>query len=89
MIWQLFTKSKNIKLEEQYMQLIKEESVYEKAISRDLTKSSLLNHDYFADQEGQEALFNMVKAYSLFDPEVGYSQGLLHVAAPLLLNVSY
>lgn len=88
MIWQLFAKSKNLKLEEQYMQLIKEESVYEKAIARDISKSSLLNHDYFADQEGHEALFNVVKAYSLYDTEVGYSQGLLHITAPLLLNVS-
>lgn len=89
MIWQLFAKSKNVKLEEQYMQLLKEESVYEKAIARDLPKASFINHEYFTDQDGQEALFNVVKAYSLYDTEVGYSQGLLHITGPLLLNVSF
>lgn len=87
MIWQLFAKSKNVKLEEQYMQLLKEESVYEKAIARDLPKASFINHDYFQLQDGQEALFNVVKAYSLYDTEVGYSQGLLHITGPLLLNM--
>ncbi|KAF1797508.1 rab-GTPase-TBC domain-containing protein [Mucor lusitanicus] len=87
MIWQLFAKSKNVKLEEQYMQLLKEESVYEKAIARDLPKASFMNHEYFAVQDGQEALFNVVKAYSLYDTEVGYSQGLLHITGPLLLNM--
>lgn len=89
MIWQLFGKSKNVKLEEQYMQLLKSESVYEKAIARDLPKASIMSHEYFQDQDGQEALFNVVKAYSLYDTEVGYSQGLLHITGPLLLNVSF
>lgn len=88
MIWQLFGKSKNVKLEEQYMQLLKEESVYEKAIARDLPRASFINHEYFQLQDGQEALFNVVKAYSLYDTEVGYSQSLLHITGPLLLNVS-
>lgn len=88
MIWQLFGKSKNVKLEEQYMQLLKEESVYEKAIARDLPRASFISHEYFQLQDGQDALFNVVKAYSLYDTEVGYSQSLLHITGPLLLNVS-
>ncbi|KAG2201062.1 hypothetical protein INT47_010814 [Mucor saturninus] len=87
MIWQLFGKSKNVKLEEQYMQLLKEESVYEKAIARDLPRASFISHEYFQLQDGQEALFNVVKAYSLYDTEVGYSQSLLHITGPLLLNM--
>lgn len=82
MVWQLLAKSKNLKLEEQYMQLLKEESVYEKAIARDLPRACFnINHD-------QEALFNVVKAYSLYDTDVGYNQSILHITAPLLLNVS-
>jgi len=37
---------------------------------------------------GQLALYNMLKAYSLLDPEVGYCQGLCFVAGVLLLHVS-
>lgn len=82
MVWQLLAKSKNLKLEDQYMQLLKDESVYEKAIARDLPRACFVNHD-------QEALFNVVKAYSLYDTDVGYNQSILHVTVPLLMNVSF
>jgi len=35
----------------------------------------------------QENLFNVLKAYSLYDPEVGYCQGLAFIVAILLLNM--
>lgn len=38
---------------------------------------------------GQLALYNLLKAYSLLDPEVGYCQGLCFVAGVLLLHVNY
>lgn len=31
--------------------------------------------------------FNVVKAYSIYDDEVGYTQGLQFIVGPLLLNV--
>jgi hypothetical protein len=87
MIWQLFSKSKDTELEEQYMKLLKEDSVYEKAILRDLPRT-FPKHEYFEkDGPGQQALFNVVKAYSLYDTEVGYCQGLAFIVGPLLLNV--
>ncbi|OAD68364.1 hypothetical protein PHYBLDRAFT_117618, partial [Phycomyces blakesleeanus NRRL 1555(-)] len=86
MVWELLTKSKDPQLEEQYMQLLGEESVYEQAIARDLLRT-FPEHDFFQSSDGQEALFNVVKAYSLYDKEVGYSQGLAHVAGPLLLKM--
>lgn len=48
-------------------------------------------HTYFASPlgPGQLALFNLLKAYSLLDPEVGYCQGLSFVAGILLLHVSF
>jgi hypothetical protein len=48
------------------------------------------NHTYFSSPlgPGQLALFNLLKAYSLLDPEVGYCQGLSFVAGVLLLHVS-
>ncbi|KAG8987441.1 GTPase-activating protein [Tulasnella sp. 427] len=36
---------------------------------------------------GQENLFNVLKAYSLYDTEVGYCQGLAFIGAALLLNM--
>jgi hypothetical protein len=68
------------------MELLKQESVYEKAITRDLHRT-FPYHPYFQSDQGQEALFNVVKAYSLYDEQLGYCQGLAFVAGPLLLNV--
>ena len=47
-------------------------------------------HPYFSMQlgSGQLALFNLLKAYSLMDQEVGYCQGLSFVAGILLMHVS-
>ena len=48
------------------------------------------NHNYFEKElgSGQLALFNVLKAYSLLDDEVGYCQGLSFVAGLLLVHVS-
>lgn len=47
------------------------------------------NHPYYRQylSIGQLSLFNLLKAYSLLDPKVGYCQGLSFVAAILLLHV--
>ncbi|XP_050685716.1 TBC1 domain family member 1 isoform X2 [Leptidea sinapis] len=46
-------------------------------------------HSYFQSSlgPGQLALYNILKAYSLLDPEVGYCQGLSFVAGVLLLHM--
>lgn len=46
-------------------------------------------HPYYSQylSIGQLSLFNLLKAYSLLDPEVGYCQGLSFVAGILLLHV--
>ncbi|XP_013138200.1 PREDICTED: TBC1 domain family member 1-like, partial [Papilio polytes] len=46
-------------------------------------------HGYFAAAlgPGQLALYNILKAYSLLDPDVGYCQGLSFVAGVLLLHM--
>ena len=71
------------------MELLKLSSPYEKMIIRDLSRT-FPKHDFFkrADGLGQESLFNVMKAYSLYDSEVGYCQGLSFIAGALLLNVS-
>ncbi|KAL5485221.1 GYP5 [Sanghuangporus weigelae] len=88
MVWQLMSVSKDADLEATYLRLLKETSPHEKAILRDLGRT-FPHHDYFTDGHGigQENLFNVLKAYSLYDPEVGYCQGLPFVVAILLLNM--
>ncbi|KAI0081204.1 RabGAP/TBC [Panus rudis PR-1116 ss-1] len=88
MIWQLMSASKDPELEQTYLRLIKETSPHEKQINRDLGRT-FPHHAFFTDGQGigQENLFNVLKAYSLYDPQVGYCQGLPFVAAVLLLNM--
>ncbi|WWD09014.1 hypothetical protein V865_007130 [Kwoniella europaea PYCC6329] len=87
-IWQLMSSSKSTPLEETYKALLKIPSTHEKAIKKDLNRT-FPNHKYYQDNAGigQEGLFMVVKAYSLYDPEVGYTQGLAFIVAALLLNM--
>ncbi|KAJ3790763.1 rab-GTPase-TBC domain-containing protein [Lentinula aff. detonsa] len=88
MMWQLMAASKDPELESTYLKLLKESSIHEKAILRDLGRT-FPHHDYFTDGQGigQENLYNVLKAYSIYDPQVGYCQGLPFVVAILLLNM--
>ncbi|KAF9934120.1 GTPase-activating protein [Linnemannia zychae] len=87
LIWQLLAQSKDAQLEATYADLLKETSSHEKQIQRDMSRT-FPNHEYFqAEGLGQESLFNVVKAYSLYDAEVGYCQGLSFIVGPLLLNM--
>ncbi|CDO77713.1 hypothetical protein BN946_scf184969.g64 [Trametes cinnabarina] len=88
MVWQLMSASKDPELESTYIQLLKETSPHEKAIMRDLGRT-FPHHAFFTDGHGigQENLFNVLKAYSLYDPQVGYCQGLPFIVAILLLNM--
>ncbi|OQR68136.1 TBC1 domain family member 4-like [Tropilaelaps mercedesae] len=47
-------------------------------------------HRFYKDGfgEGQLSLFNVLKAYSMVDPEVGYCQGLAFVSGVLLLHLT-
>ncbi len=89
MVWQLMSASKSQDLEGLYATLLTQTSPHEKSIGRDLSRT-FPKHDYFIDPAGtgQEQLFNVVKAYSIHDEEVGYTQGLQFIVGPLLLNVS-
>lgn len=57
--------------------------------SRTHTGRTFPTHPYYSQylSIGQLSLFNLLKAYSLLDPEVGYCQGLSFVAGILLLHV--
>ncbi|KMU88869.1 GTPase-activating protein GYP5 [Coccidioides immitis H538.4] len=58
----------------------------EKAIRRDLGSRTSYSK-YFMSQRNQEALFNVCKAYALYDGGVGYAQGMNFIVMPLLFNM--
>ncbi|KAJ1828346.1 GTPase-activating protein [Coemansia sp. RSA 2599] len=60
----------------------------EKQIKHDLART-FPRLEYFRDSAGagQEGLFAVLRAYALYDTEVGYCQGLGFVVGPLLLNM--
>lgn len=88
MMWQLMAASKDSELENTYLALLKGSSSHEKSITRDLGRT-FPHHEFFTNGQGigQENLFNVLKAYSLYDPQVGYCQGLPFIVAVLLLNM--
>ncbi|WVQ80260.1 hypothetical protein IAT38_002365 [Cryptococcus sp. DSM 104549] len=87
-IWQLMSSSKSSVLEDDYKALLKLSSPHEKSIVKDLNRT-FPNHKFFQEGGGlgQEGLFMVVKAYSIYDHEVGYTQGLAFIVAALLLNM--
>uniref|UniRef100_A0A4W3I9L1 TBC1 domain family member 4 n=1 Tax=Callorhinchus milii TaxID=7868 RepID=A0A4W3I9L1_CALMI len=72
-----------------YKELLKQLTTQQHAILIDLGRT-FPTHPYFSAQlgAGQLSLFNLLKAYSLLDQEVGYCQGLSFVAGILLLHMS-
>lgn len=72
-----------------YQILLKNLTEHQHAIFIDLGRT-FPNHKYYkaALGVGQLSLFNLLKAYSILDPELGYCQGLGFICAVLLLHVS-
>lgn len=64
-------------------------SACEKVIRRDIART-YPEHDFFKEKDGlgQESLFNVMKAYSLHDREVGYCQGSAFIVGLLLMQVN-
>ena len=75
---------------ESYPFLLKEESETEQVIVWDLSRT-FPAHDFFKDAkgDGQRLLYNLNKAYSIYDSEIGYCQGMSFISAVLLLHVGF
>nr|KAG5707808.1 hypothetical protein BaRGS_015968 [Batillaria attramentaria] len=71
-----------------YEDLLKQLTTHQHAILIDLGRT-FPGHPYFAKAlgPGQLELFNLLKAYSLLDKEVGYCQGISFIAGNLLMHM--
>ena len=91
LIWQLVSSSKDLEMETKFRELMQtEDCPFEKIIQRDLPRT--FPHQPLFQEEGglgQQQLLHITRAYSLFDPDVGYCQGLSFLAGILLLLVLF
>ncbi|XP_040264591.1 ecotropic viral integration site 5 protein homolog isoform X5 [Bufo bufo] len=87
-VWQLLCDAQDMPIKEQYCDLLKMTSPCEKLIRRDIART-YPEHDFFKEKDslGQEVLFNVMKAYSLVDREVGYCQGSAFIVGLLLMQM--
>ncbi|KAJ2487445.1 hypothetical protein IWW37_005244 [Coemansia sp. RSA 2050] len=87
-VWQALTQAQSTYLQTVYTQLVKEYSPHERVIRRDLTRT-FPKIPVFKSEGGcgQQRLFRILKAYSLYDAEVGYCQGLGFIIGPLLMSM--
>lgn len=86
--WQLLCNAPTCPAREQYAEFLKGASPCEKVIRRDIART-YPEHEFFREKDGpgQEGLFNVMKAYSLHDREVGYCQGSAFIVGLLLLQM--
>ncbi|KAN0022805.1 hypothetical protein ACTFIU_005545 [Dictyostelium citrinum] len=85
-IWRFFSgaielERKNIGVYQHFLGKHSEE--YEYKISKDISRT-FPNNPHFNNEQGQNSLFRILKAYSIMDPEIGYTQGMSFIAAVLL-----
>lgn len=88
MVWQLLCGARDLPLKDQYPQLIRSNSACERMIKRDIART-FPDHSFFKDKDGigQGTLFNVIKAYSIWDKEVGYCQGSAFIVGILLMQM--
>lgn len=83
LLWQVIASSKSLALEQLYTELVEvEDPPCNAIIEKDLDRTPM------AKRVSRDALARLLRAYSLFDPEVGYTQGMAFVVVPLLQELS-
>jgi len=86
--WQMLCGAHNLQDKTKYAEYMKTKSACEKVIRRDIART-YPEHDFFKKKDGvgQESLFNVMKAYSIHDREVGYCQGSAFIVGLLLMQM--
>lgn len=89
LVWQSMSSAQDTYLEGLFEALCCEKSPYEKIITHDLPRT-FPYIDMFKEEngDGQKKLQSVLRAFSLYDAEVGYCQGLGFIVGPLLMNMS-
>eukprot|EP00039_Didymoeca_costata_P014402 m.232020 g.232020 ORF g.232020 m.232020 type:complete len:436 (+) comp16015_c0_seq3:390-1697(+) len=69
-----------------YVELLEAPSQWARQINADIART-YPSHPFLAEKDGfgQQTLFNVIKAYSCYDSEVGYCQGSAFIAGLLLM----
>lgn len=83
--WQYLCGADQTDAKENFKEYLKKQSACEKIIRRDIDRT-YPDHEFFRSSAGQESLFNVMKAYSIHDPEVGYCQGSAFICGLLLIQ---
>jgi len=88
MAWQVVCDAHNSQEKMKYKEYMKTQSACEKVIRRDIART-YPEHEFFKKKDGvgQESLFNVMKAYSVHDREVGYCQGSAFIVGLLLMQM--
>ncbi|KAG7795374.1 hypothetical protein KL929_004141 [Ogataea haglerorum] len=85
LVWQVICNSKSMELEESFRANRNCESQYQKLIKRDLARTSFVTNS--AVRTKIVDLYEIIKVYSIYDKEVGYTQGMAFITVPLLMNM--
>ncbi|KAL9062452.1 MAG: hypothetical protein Q9157_008911, partial [Trypethelium eluteriae] len=87
-VWVSMAGARDIQLENKFDLLCNETSPHEGAISKDIGRS-FPGVEMFrdADGEGQRMLARVLTSFSLYDPKIGYCQGLGFLVGPLLMQM--
>ena len=83
--WQYLCGADLTDSKEKFKEYLKKQSACEKIIRRDIDRT-YPDQEFFRNTAGQESLFNVMKAYSIHDPEVGYCQGSAFICGLLLIQ---
>ncbi|RPB10952.1 hypothetical protein P167DRAFT_490151 [Morchella conica CCBAS932] len=85
-VWIAMSGARDSNLEGLYDQLLGETSPYEQLIGKDIGRTGL---EMFKQEggEGQRMLGRVLRAFSIYDTQIGYCQGLGFLVGPLLMHM--
>ena len=88
-VWKSISEASSTTFESLYDSLAAEWTPFVKVIGRDLNRTfPEIGLFEVSGGEGQQMLGRVLRAYSAYDMQVGYCQGLTFLAGPLLLHMS-